>query len=98
MYCCTYVKLYGVKNVAKAFWRLLLGIMNSMGYKRNRADPCLYYKWDSTMGLIMWISFIDDMLVVCNEKYMDDVKQNSRILWIAMIWVLWWSTLVQKST
>ena len=41
------------------------------------------------MGLIMWISFIDDMLVVCNEKYMDDVKQK---------WVLWWSTLVQKST
>ena len=68
--------LYGVKNAAKAFWRLLLGIMNSMGYKRNCADPCLYYKWDSTMGLIMWISFIDDMLVVCNEKYMDDVKQK----------------------
>ena len=66
--------LYGVKNAAKAFLRLLLGIMNSMGYKRNRADPCLYYKWDSTMGLIMWISFIDDMLVVCDEKYMDDVK------------------------
>ena len=68
--------LYGVKNAAKAFWRLLLGIMNSMGYKRNHADPCLYYKWDSTVGLIMWISFIDDMLVVCNEKYMDDVKQK----------------------
>ena len=45
--------LYGVNNAAKAFWRLLLGIMNSMGYKRNRTDPCLYYKWDSTMGLIM---------------------------------------------
>ena len=42
--------LYGVKNVAKAFWRLLPGIMNSMGYKSNHADPCLYYRWDSTMG------------------------------------------------
>ena len=68
--------VYGVKNAAKAFWRLLLGIMNSMGYKQNHADPCLYHRWDSTMGLIMWISFIDDMLVVCNEKYMDDVKQK----------------------
>ena len=37
--------LYGVKNAAKAFWGLLLRIMNSMGYKRNRTDPCLYYKW-----------------------------------------------------
>ena len=36
--------LYGVKNAAKAYWQLLLGIMNSMGYKRNRTDPCLYYK------------------------------------------------------
>ena len=42
--------LYGVKNATKAFWRLLLGIMNSMGYKQNRTDPCLYYRWDSTMG------------------------------------------------
>ena len=31
--------LYGVKNAAKAFWRLLFGIMNSMGYKRNHTDP-----------------------------------------------------------
>ena len=50
------------------------------------------------MGLIMWISFIDDMLVVCNEKYMEDVKQNLQTLWIAMTWVLLWSTLVQKLT
>ena len=28
------------------------------------------------MGLIMWISFIDDMLVVCNKKYMANVKQK----------------------
>ena len=28
------------------------------------------------MGLIMWISFIDNMLVVCNKKYMADVKQK----------------------
>ena len=25
--------LYGLKNAAKAFWRLLLGIMNKLGYK-----------------------------------------------------------------
>ena len=31
LYLCK--TLYGVKNAAKAFWRLLLGIMNSMGYK-----------------------------------------------------------------
>ena len=28
------------------------------------------------MGLIIWISFIDDMLVVCDEKYMAKIKQE----------------------
>ena len=28
------------------------------------------------MGLIMWISFIDDMLVVCDKKYMAKIKQK----------------------
>ena len=28
------------------------------------------------MGLIMWISFIDDMLVVCDKKYMANIKQK----------------------
>ena len=36
--------MYGLKNAAKLFWQLLLGIMNELGYKQNRADPCLYYK------------------------------------------------------
>ena len=28
------------------------------------------------MGLIMWISFIDDMLVVCDKTYMAKIKQK----------------------
>ena len=28
------------------------------------------------MGLIIWRSFIDDMLVVCDEKYMAKIKQE----------------------
>ena len=28
------------------------------------------------MGLIIWISFIDDMLVVCDEKYMAKIKHE----------------------
>ena len=32
--------LYGDINAAKAFWKLLLGIMNELGYVRNWADLC----------------------------------------------------------
>ena len=34
--------LFGVKNAAKAFWKLLLGIMDELGYRQNCVDPCLY--------------------------------------------------------
>ena len=66
--------LYGVKNAAKAFWKLLLGIMDELGYKWNHTDPCLYYKWDLQVGLIVWLSFIDDMLVICDKSGMDQIK------------------------
>ena len=67
--------LYGVKNAVKAFWRLLLGIMNKLGYEQNHADPCLYYKWDDKFWLIVWLSHIDD-LIVCTEDTMENVKKK----------------------
>ena len=60
--------LYGVKNAAKAFWKLLMGIMDELRYEQNCVDPCLYYKWDSQIGLIVWLSFIDNMLVICSKS------------------------------
>ena len=38
-------------------------------------DPCLYYKWDSQIGLIVWLSFIENMLVICNKSRMDQIKE-----------------------
>ena len=60
----------------KPFWRLILGIMNELGYKQNGLDPCLYYKWDEKFGLIVWLSFIDDMLIVCSEDAMESIKKK----------------------
>ena len=55
--------LYGVKNAAKAFWLVLLKIMASIGLLRSKADPCLYYTWDAVYGLIIILSWIDDLLI-----------------------------------
>ena len=60
--------LYSVKNTAKAFWKLLLGIMNELGYTQNKVNPCLYYKWDLMIGLIVWLSFIDDTLIILQRR------------------------------
>ena len=54
--------IYGTKQAAMAFWKELLKCMESMGYKRNGADPCMYFKWTIT-GLVIWLSWIDDCMV-----------------------------------
>lgn len=63
--------IYGLKQSARAFWRELLKAMNSMGFERSAADPCLYFKWENGR-LCTWMSWIDDCLVSGHE---DDVKK-----------------------
>ena len=59
--------IYGLKQAAMAFWRMLLKCMKSMDMKRSVADPCLYFKWTSD-GLVVILSWIDDNLIVgCKE-------------------------------
>jgi hypothetical protein len=38
-------------------------VFQLMGFKRSKADPCLYYGW-SKNGLILWVSWVDNCLVV----------------------------------
>ena len=64
------------QNTTKAFWRLLLGIMNELGNSKNCADPCLYYQWQADHSLIVWLSLIYDMLIICHEQAMDDIKKQ----------------------
>ena len=47
--------IYGTKQAAIAFWQELLKCMKSMGYEKNRADPCLYFSWKAA-GLVVWLS------------------------------------------
>ena len=68
--------MYRVKNAVKVFWKSVLGIMNELGYTWNRVDPCLYYKWDPTIRLIVWLSLVDDMLIFCKEEGKAKVKKH----------------------
>ena len=62
---------YGLKQAARSFWNKLLDAMKKLGFKRSLCDPCVYYKW-TTNGLVLWISWIDDILCVGNH---DDVME-----------------------
>jgi Reverse transcriptase (RNA-dependent DNA polymerase) len=54
---------YGAKQSAKQYWILWLSVMDEMGFARSQADPCLYYKWHPEHGLLLMMSFIDDMCI-----------------------------------
>ena len=58
--------LYGCKQAAKMFWEFLLKLMQSMGFDRSKADPCLYFAW-TQFGLILFLSYIDDMILMGNK-------------------------------
>ena len=55
--------IYGLKQAALMFWKLLLKCMRSMKFDKSWADPCMYYK-ETENGLVLWLSWIDDCLCV----------------------------------
>jgi len=67
--------LYGTKQAAMAFWRKLLQCFRSMGYERSKIDPCLYFKW-TAMGLVLWLSWVDDCLCVGPKDEVMKAKQQ----------------------
>ena len=63
--------LYGTVQAARAFWREMLKAFRTMSYNRCDADPCLYYRWDSEERLALWLSWIDDCLIVGENQLVD---------------------------
>jgi hypothetical protein len=67
--------LYGLKQVAFAFYRKLLAAANVIGLKRSSADPSLYYKWEGGR-LVFMISWIDDNMIVGSPDLVVKLKSN----------------------
>ncbi len=67
--------LYGLKQVAMAFYRKLLAAMQIIGLKRSTADPCLYYKWERGRLVIM-ILWIDNNMNLGPENLVMRVKAD----------------------
>jgi hypothetical protein len=67
--------IYGLKQAALAFWRELLKALLYMKYNRNKADPCLYFRW-TVNGLVLWISWVDDCLTAGKDEAVIDAKSS----------------------
>ena len=62
--------LYGLRQAAMALWKELLKYMRSMDMKRSGAYLCLYFKWN-VIGLVIIASWINDNMLLGNEKNVD---------------------------
>ena len=69
--------IYGLKQAAYAFWTKLLAAFSRLNYHRSKADPCLYYKW-SDRGLILWTSWVDDLLSVGEASLVSREKERMK--------------------
>ncbi len=67
--------LYGTKQAARAFWKVLLKSMKKTDYEQSRADPCLYYRW-SKRGLSIWTSWVDNLFGTGNEPDVQEARKK----------------------
>ena len=44
------------------FWKELTLAMENMGFERSKAEPCLYLKRHKKYGLLIFLSWVDDLL------------------------------------
>jgi hypothetical protein len=61
-----YKMLYGLKQSAYEFRKMLVMAMKHMSFERSKVDPCLFFKW-TAYGLVLWVTWVDDCLV-CGKK------------------------------
>ena len=60
--------IYGLKQAANCFYVLLVKTMRSLSFSRSPADPALFYKWHETKGLMVWLSWTDDLICFGNQE------------------------------
>ena len=54
--------IYGKHKSSMHFCKELVACMKSMHCERNKADPCIYFKWIAN-GLTLWLLWIDNCMI-----------------------------------
>ena len=66
--------MYRTKQVVRYYFDKVVTVMKGKNCKRSKADPCLFYKWDPTLGLAMWLTWIDDKLRIAHRDHVKTEK------------------------
>jgi hypothetical protein len=59
-----------------AFWQKLRIVFRYVELLQSKADPCLHFKWDDIMGLMMWLSWVDDLFGAGDERAVKTTKEG----------------------
>ena len=64
--------IYGLKQAVLLLWQRLLEIMKSMGHKQSIADTYMFFSRNKDGKLAIWLSWVDDNLIVGVSYVMKD--------------------------
>lgn len=67
--------LYGLKQSANKFWKMLVMAMRHMGCNRSKANHCLFFKW-TIHGLVLWVTWVNDCLVCGHKQAVLEAKKD----------------------
>ena len=52
--------------------------MKNMGHKQSIADPCMYFSSNKAGELAIWLSWVDDNLIVGLPQVVKDEDENGQ--------------------
>jgi hypothetical protein len=62
-HCLKLKTIYGLVQTTRTFYKMLILVLNSIGFKDNKSDPCLLSKWHEDDVMPIGI-YVDDYLVI----------------------------------
>jgi hypothetical protein len=67
--------LYGLVQAAIAFWHKLVLAFAKIGFKRSKADPCVFCNWTKA-GIVIWMVVVDDCCGMGPESELLESKKQ----------------------
>jgi Reverse transcriptase (RNA-dependent DNA polymerase) len=64
--------IYGLVQSAREFYKKLISVLKSIGFKGNKSDPCLLSKWNQDRILMIGI-YVGDCLVVGKDMHIQEL-------------------------
>lgn len=71
--------IYGLKQASRVWNKKLDGVIKNLGLIKSKVDPCIYYKIDGKVILIIAV-YVDDLLILYDDHhYNNKIKQKLKL-------------------